>query len=114
MDAHLIAMEDLARRIGDLITGLRGLHDRGYGIMDHEMDDFATRLKSLSKGQRATLSLRCSGLGNVEIAHALYRSPDTIKGRLAIIYRTFDIQGEREKSSSLCYKLGRYDERTGG
>jgi DNA-binding CsgD family transcriptional regulator len=60
-----------------------------------------SRLARLTQAEREVAALAVEGLSDLEIAHARGRSPRTIQGQLATLYRKLEVQGRRELRAAL-------------
>lgn len=80
------------------------------------MADFTEAYGGLTAHQLVIIRMRCSGLSRKEVAAALFVQLDTIRNHTTDILRAFGLGGRGNTTSgiaSICYQLGRYDEREG-
>lgn len=79
-------------------------------------DPFGAVVLSLTRREREVLEERCAGGSLNEVAHRMFLEPNTVKNHLTHVYKKFGIKRKRagyHYGSELCYRLGRFDERTG-
>ncbi|GAA4333865.1 hypothetical protein GCM10023165_09280 [Variovorax defluvii] len=91
------AMEAQGRTLQQMVMPhLHSALSRVHQLRSEESTSAATRLLTLAPGERAVVDLLLRGKTNKEIGKQLGRSSETVKQRLSLLMRRFDVRNRTE------------------